>query len=71
MADTKISGLTAATGAVTNEIPVNEGAVSKKLTVSQILALAYPVTPAASSLASVTGAFKAAVRRPVVSISIT
>ena len=37
MADTKISGLPAASAATgTNELPINEGGVSKKLTVTQI-----------------------------------
>ena len=44
MADTKISGLTAVTAAATtNELAVNEAGTSKKATIAQVLALAYPV----------------------------
>lgn len=43
MADTKISALTAASAALgTQEIPVNEGGTSKKLTVTQIKTFANP-----------------------------
>jgi hypothetical protein len=49
MADTKISALTAASVALgTQEIPVNEGGTSKKLTVAQIAALIG--APAATSM---------------------
>ena len=44
MADTKISALTAASlAALTNELPINEGGTSKKLTVAQIASLIYPI----------------------------
>lgn len=44
MADTKISALTAATAAApANELVINEAGTSKKVTVAQILAVAYPV----------------------------
>ena len=44
MADSKISALpAAAAAAAANEIEINEAAVSKKLTVAQLLAFAYPV----------------------------
>ena len=47
MADTKISALTAASAALgTQEIPVNEGGVSKKLTVAQIASYGATSMPA-------------------------
>lgn len=47
MADTKVSALTAVvTPAGTDEIPVNQGGTSKKLTLSQVNAYAEPVSAA-------------------------
>ena len=44
MADTKISALAAATAAAAaNELAINEAGTSKKVTLAQLLAVAYPI----------------------------
>jgi hypothetical protein len=51
MADTKISALTAAGSAATsNEIPINEGGTTKKVTVAQIASAILPVKAAGSDI---------------------